>query len=234
MSLVQLLAERRHILLDFDGPVCAVFPGRGSQAAADAVRRALGAAEWRKILPDRVGYSEDPFDVLRYASDRLDREKAEQAEKALTQYEIASVRQVPPTLGALDAIATLRATGHTITIVSNNSEAAIGEFIERYGLGPDVDGIAARAGFQARRLKPEPCLLYQAIEQLGAKPGECVLVGDSITDIQAARAADVAVIAFANKPGKDRALRSFEPDAVIASMSELDTAARMKHQSQVD
>ncbi|MCE0765816.1 HAD hydrolase-like protein [Pseudonocardia kujensis] len=64
-------------------------------------------------------------------------------------------------------------------------------------------------------------MLYRALDDLAAKPSEAVLVGDSITDIQAARAAGVAVIAYANKPGKERALGSFEPDALITSMIEL-------------
>ncbi|MFR9803003.1 hypothetical protein ACL02T_11945 [Pseudonocardia sp. RS010] len=41
---------------------------RGSQHAADAVRRALGAAEWRRMGDHSASYSEDPFDVLRYVS----------------------------------------------------------------------------------------------------------------------------------------------------------------------
>lgn len=48
-----------------------------------------------------------------------------------------------------------------------------------------------------------------------------MLIGDLIADVQAARAAGVATIAYANKPGKNRALRSFEPDVLITSMQEV-------------
>ncbi|MEU7816570.1 HAD hydrolase-like protein [Pseudonocardia sp. NPDC049154] len=58
------------------------------------------------------------------------------------------------------------------------------------------------------------------------------LVGDSVTDIQAARAAGTAAIAFADKPGKDRALRSFEPDALITSMDENLTLRNDRRQDQ--
>jgi len=58
-----------------------------------------------------------------------------------------------------------------------------------------------------------------------AAPSDAVLIGDSVTDIQAARAAGTAAIAYANKPGKDRALRSFDPDALITSMDEIAHAA---------
>jgi HAD superfamily hydrolase (TIGR01662 family) len=207
--------------LDFDGPVCDVFGRRGSQHAADAVRRALGAEEWRRIGDAQPGYSEDPFDVLRYAWSRLDRDKADTAERALTAYEIAAVRDAPAIPGAVEAIESLRASGHTVTIVSNNSEAAICAFIQEHGLTDLVDGVAGRTRSRAEDLKPEPYLLHRALDDRGAKPADAVLLGDSITDIQAARAAGTAVIAFANKPDKDRALRSFEPEALISAMDEV-------------
>lgn len=63
--------------------------------------------------------------------------------------------------------------------------------------------------------------LRRALDECGTSPADAVLLGDSVTDIQAARAAKTAAIAFANKPGKDRTLRSFEPDALIKSMDEI-------------
>jgi HAD superfamily hydrolase (TIGR01662 family) len=221
VTLAQLLEERRHVLLDFDGPVCAVFGRRGSRHAADAVRRALGAEEWRRIGDAKPSYSEDPFDVLRYAWSTLDREKADAAERALTAYEIGAVREAPAIPGAVEAIEALRASGHTVTIVSNNSEAAIRAFIDEHGLADQIDGIAGRTRARVEDLKPEPYLLRRALGDREAEPADAVLIGDSITDIQAARAAGTAVIAFANKPGKDRALRSFEPEALIRSMDEV-------------
>ncbi|MGW3615296.1 HAD family hydrolase, partial [Micromonospora sp. NPDC005163] len=53
-----------------------------------------------------------------------------------------------------------------------------------------------------------------------------VLVGDSTTDIQAAQAAGVGSIGYANKPGKSEALTQVGADAVIRQMTELSTALR--------
>jgi HAD superfamily hydrolase (TIGR01662 family) len=225
VRLAQLLEERRHVLLDFDGPVCAVFGTRGSAHAADAVRRALGATAWREMGDDAASYSDDPFDVLRYAWVRLDRQKADAAEQALTVCEVHAVAGLSLTEGSAEAIESLRASRHTVTIVSNNSERAIHAFIGAHALAEQIDGVVGRTRARAQDLKPEPYLLDRALEQLGAKPADAVLVGDSITDIQAARAAGTAAIAYANKPGKDSALRSFEPDALIKSMDEIAHAA---------
>lgn len=225
MTLAQLLHERRYVLLDFDGPLCAVFGARGSAHAADTVRRALGAKAWREMGDDTASYSDDPFDVLRYAWTRLDRQHADAAERALTTYEVAAVTTAPPADGAVTAIAALRSSGHTVTIVSNNSEQAVHAFLDLHDLGAQIDGVVGRTGPDVRELKPEPHLLNRALGHLDAKPADAVLLGDSITDIQAARAAGTAVIAFANKPGKARALRSFEPDALIEAMDEIAAAA---------
>src|SRR5580692_3891445 len=51
-------------------------------------------------------------------------------------------------------------------------------------------------------LKPSPHLIQVAINELDASPVECLLVGDSATDIQAAQLAAVDVIGYANRPGE--------------------------------
>jgi phosphoglycolate phosphatase len=47
------------------------------------------------------------------------------------------------------------------------------------------------------------------------------IVGDSITDVEAGPAADIWTIGYANKPGKDEAMRDAGADAVLGSMAEL-------------
>jgi HAD superfamily hydrolase (TIGR01662 family) len=158
--------------------------------------------------------------------------KADMTERALTAYEIGAVREASVTPGAIEAIEALRSSGHTVTIVSNNSEAVIRAFIDERGLCGQVDGVAGRTRARAEDLKPEPYLLRRALDDRGAKPADAVLIGDSITDIQAARAAGTAVIAFANRPGKDRALCSFEPEVLIRSMDEIAASPGLQEHDQ--
>jgi hypothetical protein len=61
--------------------------------------------------------------------------------------------------------------------------------------------------------------------------GEDPLVGDSDTDITAARRAGTAVVAYANKPGKHDLLAAHRPDAVIDDLHELVAAAKLPHLS---
>lgn len=71
--------------------------------------------------------------------------------------------------------------------------------------------------------KPEPEALHNTIRRMGATPSSAVMVGDSETDIQTARAAGVPVIAvsYGYTP---RPVGHFNPDAVIDRFGDLETA----------
>ena len=47
---------------------------------------------------------------------------------------------------------------------------------------------------------------------------DCVLVGDSLTDIQAARVANMPVIGYANKPGKAELFAAEKSSAIVTSV----------------
>jgi phosphoglycolate phosphatase-like HAD superfamily hydrolase len=108
-----------------------------------------------------------------------------------------------------------------IAIVSNNSRQAVRSYLAANRLGDYIGAISARSGPDVSQLKPSPHLLDAAIQKLGCGRDACVMVGDSASDIEAARGAGVAVIAFANKPGKHDRLAALHPDAIIRSMADL-------------
>jgi beta-phosphoglucomutase-like phosphatase (HAD superfamily) len=66
-----------------------------------------------------------------------------------------------------------------------------------------------------------PHLITQAVEALDAEPGECTLIGDSVTDIQAARLASAHSIGYANKPGKREHLSEAGAGAITNSLADL-------------
>lgn len=211
-DLAHLLARCRHVLLDFDGPVCSVFGGTSDRAVADQLR-----ADFPE-LPADVANSSDPFDVLRHAA-TLGPAVLARIAVEFERLEVQAAATATPTPGAAETIAALRRTGHTITIVSNNSAAAVAAYLDHQGLAELVDGISARTDPAPDLLKPSPHLLLQAMRTLGADAAHCVLIGDSATDIKAAHAVEIAVIGYANKTGKRDLFRTLNPDAVIDSMS---------------
>jgi beta-phosphoglucomutase-like phosphatase (HAD superfamily) len=69
-------------------------------------------------------------------------------------------------------------------------------------------------------------LRHPAHVLLDAEHAECVLVGDSTTDVLAGHLAGVAVIGYADKPGKTQALADVQAAAVTTDLAEITTALR--------
>ncbi|MFD9895244.1 HAD family hydrolase [Amycolatopsis sp. NPDC059027] len=219
MSPADLLTQARVLLLDFDGPVCSVFAGIPAPVVADQLRGILaegGHAE----LPEDVAVSADPFDVLRHAA-TLGPDEARYVEAAFTAHEVEAIPTATPADGAHDLIEAWHATGRPLAIVSNNSTAAISVYLDLYNLRSAVDTVSARTSADVALLTPSPYLLRQAITTLDAAPGDCVFVGDSVTDIQAAHAAGVPALGYANKPGKHAKFAAAGADAITETLAGL-------------
>jgi HAD superfamily hydrolase (TIGR01662 family) len=214
-----VLARCPHVLLDFDGPICAIWGGTTDRNIADELRQLLNHA----AVPTEVAAANDPFVVLRYAA-TLRPACADAAERRFRALEVQAIPTATTTAGAHDAIRAMKRAGHTITIVSNNSDAAVAAYVSAHQLGEHIDGIIGRTSSDPAALKPNPAPLLRAVTALAAEPAQCVLIGDSETDVQAAHAAGTAAIGYANKPGKVPRLMRQNPDAVIHAMSELAAA----------
>jgi phosphoglycolate phosphatase len=221
-SLADVIAAAPHVLLDFDGPVCAVFGGAISDADAAGMLRAVLDHHGTPI-PPAIRDSSDPFQVLRYAG-TLGTDVRDAVGDRLTAAEVEAIRTAPATPGARDAIAALHGAGHTVTVVSNNSEVAIGLFLTAHDLLHEVTGVVGRTSSDPELLKPDPHLLREAMRARAACPSSCVLIGDSLTDAEAAHAARVPCIGFANKPGKAEKLDRAVVAVVVGAMTDIATA----------
>ncbi len=75
-------------------------------------------------------------------------------------------------------------------------------------------------------MKPNPWPLARAVELVGGSPVRAVLIGDSVTDVEACLAGGVGCIALANKPGKREAFRRAGAHVIVDDMAELSHAIR--------
>ena len=100
--------------------------------------------------------------------------------------------------------------------------AAVEKYLRAHDLAQHVDHVAART--DAYRLKPNPHLILRSVEAFSRKPECFLLVGDSVTDIEAAQAAGIQHIGYANKPGKVERLASAGANAVVTTLAELTNA----------
>ncbi|MBX9619500.1 MAG: HAD family hydrolase [Hyphomicrobiales bacterium] len=98
-----------------------------------------------------------------------------------------------PLPGAVEAILALGATGMPMGLVTNDSEAAAREQMVQLGLDNYLSFIAGYdSGFGA---KPHPGMIIAYIDRSGFRPSEIAVIGDSLHDLHAARAAGALGIA---------------------------------------
>jgi HAD superfamily hydrolase (TIGR01509 family) len=192
-------------------------------AVAGQLRSSLQAAGI--TLPDQALNDHDPIEVFRSVA-TANPAAAKQAQAELTRLEIEAAHKARATRGATTLITSARATGRTIAIVTNNSSTAVNVYLDNHRLTRLVAKVVGRDDADPRRMKPSAYRVRQAMSLTGAKGEECAFVGDSVVDVVAGRLAGVAVIGFANKPGKANALTEAGADAVVTRLSEISTALR--------
>lgn len=69
--------------------------------------------------------------------------------------------------------------------------------------------------------KPHPAPLLHAAEKLGAKPEQSLMLGDSQSDVKAARAAGFKIVCMSYGYNHGEDIRNYNPDAVVDSMDEI-------------
>ena len=69
--------------------------------------------------------------------------------------------------------------------------------------------------------KPDPGPLLHAAEHFGVAPQDALMLGDSKSDVTAARAAGFQIVCMSYGYNHGEDIRKYAPDAVIDSMAEL-------------
>jgi phosphoglycolate phosphatase len=142
----------------------------------------------------------------------------------LRSAEVEAVGTAEPTPGMDQLLHACAHTGRQVAVVSNNSAEAVRTYLDLQDLDRFVTTVSARTSSDPSLLKPSPFLVDQAVQQLHADPAACVLIGDTVTDIEAATAAGVRSIGHANKPGKAESLMAAGADAVVPTIDQIASA----------
>jgi phosphoglycolate phosphatase-like HAD superfamily hydrolase len=216
--LQRIIGRTRHLLLDFDGPVCSIFAGMSADTVAEKLRHRLASAGI--AIPSEVRSTPDPLEVFRAVAG-CGRNVSQRAQRELTLLEVQAVVTAQPAEGGAELITAARQSGRSVAIVSNNSGQAVAAYLKRHHLAGYVSAVIGRDDPDPAHMKPSPYRVRQAVEMLQATPAECALVGDSVSDVPAAHTADVAAIGYADKPGKDERLAAAGADAIITRLAEL-------------
>jgi phosphoglycolate phosphatase len=168
--------------------------------------------------------STDHLAVLRYAAP-LGPELLEAVEDACIGAEIAASQVSQPTPGAQEFLAACHREEKPVVIVSNNAAEAVHAYLLRLHLHCLVRGVVGRHPRRPDLMKPHPSLVGAALDVLGQRARHCVMIGDSVTDVEAAASWGIATVGFAKTPQRGRELSLAGAAAVITSMEELSGSA---------
>ncbi len=121
--------------------------------------------------------------------------------------------------GVREGLGYLKAQGYRLGCVTNKAAQFTIPLLKDLGVHDDFESIVC--GDTLAKKKPDPLPLLYSAETLGVAPGESLMLGDSVSDVKAARAAGFQIIcmSYGDTHGVD--IRESSPDAVIDSMSEL-------------
>jgi len=121
--------------------------------------------------------------------------------------------------GVREALDFLKTTGVKIGCVTNKNAQFTLPILEKLGIKEDFEIIVC--GDTLAKKKPDPLPLLHSAEQLGAKPEESLMLGDSMSDVKAARAAGFNIICMSYGYNHGENIRDYNPDAVVDSMDEI-------------
>jgi phosphoglycolate phosphatase len=212
------------ILLDLDGTLLDTaedISAALNRALAERHLAALATAQVRDLIGRGA-----PLLIAR-AVERLGLsvDAAEQA--ALTQrfyfhYEqlhVLDESNARPYPGVAAGLESLRALGLRLAVVTNKQRHFAVGLLQRLQLSPWIELVVG--GDSCERRKPDPQPLLFACNALRVEPTQALMVGDSMNDVLAARAAGLPVVCvpYGYNEGSDP--RTLACDAFIESLADL-------------
>ena len=121
--------------------------------------------------------------------------------------------------GVIEGLDYLQSAGYKLGCVTNKVAQFTHPILKDLGIFDRFDIIIS--GDTLAKKKPDPLPLLHGAEHFGVKPENALMLGDSISDVKAARAAGFQIICMSYGYNHGVDIREASPDAVIDSMVEL-------------
>ena len=121
--------------------------------------------------------------------------------------------------GVLEGLEALKAKGVSMAVVTNKPILFTQLMLNHYGLEEYFSCVVG--GDSLAEKKPSALPMQHAMAHLGSDSQTTLMVGDSVTDIKAARAAGCAVVALPYGYNHGEDIHTSGADAVIESLTEL-------------
>lgn len=197
------MARIRAVLFDIDGTLLDSNDAH-AHAWLDALR-GHGRNVPFELVRSKIGMGGDKL-LLDVAG--VDHESVEG--RSITERRVAILKahyldDVGPFPGARSLVDRLRSRGLVCAAVTSAKSTDVADLLRIAAVADLIDPVITSD--DADNSKPDPDLVETALERLGMAANECVFVGDTPYDIEAASRAGVATIAFRSGGWRDADLR---------------------------
>lgn len=225
-ALDEVLRVSRNLIFEFDGPVCD-FDRQMPAGMAERLG-VLVDAEADVPVPG-LATARDLRDVLALAATiSADTAGKVAVELASAELAAAAVAEAVPAAHIHDAIAACRDSGRTPAIISDQPASAVHAWLDRFGLNEQIPHVVAAGGYPPGRLQASQHLIEQAVQLLGAAPGDCALITATPADVQVARDIGLHTIGYARTSADRRHLASAAPATIVPSLADLTLRLRAR------
>jgi len=192
----ELLQDCSAVLFDFDGIIIdsewpiyetwkQVFADEGHVLEASTYVQCIGSDfdTWspEKYLESLTGKSYD-WNII---NDRR---------QVILEADLEDAETLP---GVRELIAKLKADGKKIAVVSSSSHRWVDMWLEKLDLVKEMHEVVCKG--DAPNIKPAPDLYLEAVNRLGLKSSQCLVMEDSLNGILSAKAAKCPAIAIPSR-----------------------------------
>jgi HAD superfamily hydrolase (TIGR01509 family) len=171
---------------------------------------------WR--IHRHIGMGGDQL-VKALAGERVERELGEEIREDEQARYGEMIGEVQPMEGARELVGELAERGHKVVIATSAKPEELERYLEMLDARELADGWTSSADVEAT--KPEPDLVRAALEKVGGRAEEAVMVGDTPWDVAAAKRAGVGAIAVLTGGFAREELLEAGAVAVFESVDEL-------------
>lgn len=205
------------VIFDLDGTLVDTAPDLGgtlNRLLVEHGRRTIPLPEIRPLIGDGAAKMvERGFGATGGLPDDL----TLLVRRFLEIYEANLAEESRPFPGVVSTLKHLRAAGLILGVCTNKLTGLSQRLLDELEL---TQYFAAVVGGDVQARKPDPRHVLDTIERLGASPETALMIGDSLNDVAAAKAANVRVVAvtfgYTTTPAVE-----LGADAVIDSFEEL-------------
>ena len=205
----------RFVVFDWDGTLA-----DSTAIIADALQQAcrdIGAP-----VPDDVNaryvIGLGLADALRHVAPDLPRERHPDLVARYRHHYLAREAAISLFAGVREMLADLGAAGIVLGVATGKSRAGLDHALAQHGIG---GFFAATRCADEGLSKPHPDMLLRLMDQVGAVPGETLMIGDTTHDLLLAQNAGVAGLAVGYGAHAAAGLAQLQPLATVHSIPDL-------------